>query len=105
MPDITTLGDGSFPTLIVVEGEVIDPPHATELYDAICAAVKRRSQAVQLDLSGVDMFGSVGINALLQGRQEAQNLGCSVTVVAASAMVRRVLEITGLIELLGLGEG
>jgi anti-anti-sigma factor len=105
VPDITTLGDGS-PTLIVVEGEVMDPPQATELYEAICAAVKKgRVEAVEVDLGGVDLFGSLGINALLHARQEAQHLGCSVTVVAASAIVRRVLEITGLSELLGLGEG
>jgi anti-sigma B factor antagonist len=106
VPDITTVGDGSRPTLVFVEGEVIDPTHGTALYDAICAAVKKgRPGAVEVDLSGVDLLGSVGINALLQARQEAQNLGCTVTLVAASAIVRRVLDITGLSELFGLAEG
>jgi len=90
VPEISTLSDGTSVERIVVEGEVVDPADALELYEAICWAVRRRAEAVEVDLAGVDLFGSVGINALLQGRQEAQNLGCSITVVAASAIVRRV---------------
>jgi anti-anti-sigma regulatory factor len=59
---------------------------------------------VEVDRSAVDLFGSVGINALLKARQEAGIIGCAVTVIAASAIVRKVLEITCLTKLLGLDQ-
>jgi len=90
---------------LVLDGEVIDPPHAVELYEAICREVQHHANAVEVDLSGVDLFGSAGINALLMARKEAELVGCVVTVIAASPIVRRVLEITALTELLGLDEG
>jgi anti-anti-sigma factor len=88
--------------LLALDGEVIDPPQGSELYEAICRVVKRRAKAVEVDLSSVELFGSAGINALLRARHEAEIVGCAVTVVAASQIVRRVLEITSLTELLGL---
>ena len=102
MPSLTTLSDDAAVKRVVVKGEVLDPDHASELYAAICREVKHRAKVVEVDLSGVELFGCAGINALLKARHEAEILGCVVTVVAASQLVRRVLEITSLTELLGL---
>jgi anti-anti-sigma factor len=104
VPEITTRSDGSPTRLVVVTGEVIDPPHATQLYDAICEEVHQRAKTVEVDPSGVDLFGSVAINALLHAHQDAKRLGCAVVVVSASPLVRRVFEITDLAELLGLDQ-
>jgi anti-anti-sigma factor len=105
VPEITIPGDGGPTRLVVVTGEVVDPPHGTQLYEAICEQVHHRAKTVEVDLSGVDLFGSEAINALLHAYQDAKRLGCAVRVVAASPFVHRVLEITDLTELLGLGQG
>lgn len=105
VPEITTRSDDGPTRVVVVTGEVIDPSHATELYDAICEEVHNRAKTIEVDLAGVDLFGSQGINGLLHAFQDAKRLGCAVTVVAASPFVRRVLEITDLVELLGLDQG
>ena len=102
MPDISTFRDGVHPPVVVVEGEVADPSDETLLYDAVCAAVKDGPIAVHVDLADVPYLGSVGINALIRACQEASRLGSEVTVVAASPLVRQVLEITGCDGLLGL---
>jgi len=105
VPEITTQGDGTPTQRVVVTGEVLDPPDASQLYDAICETVGQLAKRVEVDLSGVELFGSQAINALLHARQDAERLGCEVTVVAASPLVRKVLEVTALTEILGLDEG
>lgn len=105
MPEITTRSDGTLTRQVVVAGEILDPSDASQLYEVICEAVRHRAKSVEVDLSGVELFGSVAINALLHAQQDAKRLGCAVTVVAASPLVRRVLEITDLTEVLGLPEG
>jgi anti-anti-sigma factor len=105
VPEITTRSDGTPTTRLVVTGEVLEAPDASPLYDAVCDAVRQRAKSVEVDLAGVELFGSQAINALLQARQDAKRLGCAVTVVATSPLVRRVLEITALTEILGLPEG
>jgi len=90
---------------LVAEGEIVDPPDEAELHDAICAAVKQHATEVLIDLTGVAFMGSVGLNALVRAHCEAKRLGCTVTVVGVSPLVRRVLEVTDLAELFGLDEG
>jgi stage II sporulation protein AA (anti-sigma F factor antagonist) len=102
VPEITTRGGGGLTRLVVVTGEVVDPPHATQLYEAICEEVHHRAKTVEVDLSGVELFGSQAINGLLHAYQDAKRLGCAVTIVSASPFVRRVLEITDLTDLFGL---
>jgi anti-anti-sigma factor len=105
VPEITIPGDGGPSRLVVVRGEVVDPPDGTRLYEAICEQVRDRAKTIEVDLSGVDLFGSEAINALLHAFQDAKRLRCAVRVVAASPFVHRVLEISGLTELLGLDDG
>jgi anti-anti-sigma factor len=105
VPEITTVGNGVSVMRIVVEGDVVDPPHSSALYDAICGAMTCRAVTVEVDLSEVVLFGSVGINSLIQARQHAARVGCEVTVVGASPFVRRVFEITGLTDVFGMDEG
>lgn len=104
MPKIVALGGPRTPNLVVVEGDVIDPGDGPALHEAICSAVRGRATSVEVDLSGVELFGSIGISALLEAKGEANAAGCALTVVATSPIVRRVLEITGLVEWFGLHE-
>jgi anti-anti-sigma factor len=95
VPEITTRGE--LPSRrVVVDGDLVDPTDGDQLYDAICREVRAQAASVELDLSGVELFGSTAINGLLKANQDAQRQGCLVIIVAASPLVRRVLEITSL---------
>jgi anti-anti-sigma factor len=88
--------------VLVVDGEIADPSHADQLYEAICASVQRGATVVELDLTAVPFLTSVGISALLRARQDAVPRHCDLKVVAVSRLVRKTLEATNLTELLGL---
>jgi anti-anti-sigma factor len=105
VPEITTQRSDTPSWRIVVEGEVIDPPDGSQLYEVICEAVHCRAKSVEVDLSGVDLFGSEGLNALVHAHQDAKRLGCLISVSAVSPLVRRVFEVTRLTELFGLEQG
>ncbi|WP_431683202.1 STAS domain-containing protein [Kitasatospora sp. KL5] len=47
-----------------------------------------------VDLSGVELFTSSGLNALSQARSAAADRGVPVVLLAPSGAVRRVLELT-----------
>jgi len=91
--------------VVVVNGEIMDPPDAAQLYEVVRGAVAPPATTVEIDLDGVNLFGAAGIRALLEAEQEASRRGCSVSVVAASPLVRRVLQVTSLTERFGLAEG
>ncbi|MEV6206225.1 STAS domain-containing protein [Kitasatospora sp. NPDC051914] len=56
-------------------------------------------QVLAVDLSGVELFTSSGLNALLQVRSAAADRGVPVVLLAPSGAVRRVLELTEAAEL------
>jgi len=100
---ISTVGGRGTALLVKVAGEVADPLEADGLYDAICLEIRRQASAVEVDLSDVEILTSVGISALLKAKADAEALSCSLSVIAASPIVRRVLEVTDLVEHFGLG--
>ena len=59
---------------------------------------------VELDLSGVTFLDSSALNALVVGRRMAVDAGVPVTIVAASQVVRRMLDLTALTAVFGLPE-
>ena len=59
---------------------------------------------VLLDLSGLDFMDSTGIQVLLEADAAARANGHSMTVGNLSPAVRRVLEISGVLERLPLAE-
>ena len=102
---ITTVGGQGTTLLVKVAGEVADPPDADSLYDAISTEVRQGAFAVEVDLSDVEILTSVGITALLKAKTEAAQRGCPLSLVAASPIVHRVLEVTRLLEHFGLEPG
>jgi len=102
---ITTVGGRGTALLVKVAGEVADPPDGDSLYDAISVEVRRGAFAVEVDLTDVEILTSVGITALLKAKAEAAEHGCPLRVIAASPIVRRVLEITDLVGHFGLEPG
>ncbi|MEV5819012.1 STAS domain-containing protein [Micromonospora haikouensis] len=59
--------------------------------------------SLELDFGGVRFLDSSGILVLLRAQGRAADRGCRLTVADVQPTVRRVLEITGVLELLGLG--
>jgi stage II sporulation protein AA (anti-sigma F factor antagonist) len=60
---------------------------------------------VLLDLSGLDFMDSTGIQVLLEADAAARANGHSMTVGSLSPAVRRVLEISGVLERLPFADG
>lgn len=95
-------GSGSERT-VVVRGEVdLDSSDqlSRALSDTVAAVGEGPSARVHLDLAGVGYMDSTGLRAVLMARDELRQRDGSLDVVAASAIVRRLIEITGLHDLL-----
>jgi anti-anti-sigma factor len=92
--DITIRADGD-PTVLAVGGEV-DIVTVESFSQALSDA--QRSPRVVVDLSEVTFMDSAGINALV-GAYHRVPSDCELRVIGLRPNVRRVFEITGLIEL------
>ena len=89
---------------IAVRGE-IDYSNADDLAQAIRDAVAEWSPpTVRIDLKDATFIDSTGLGALIAGYHCATATGGAFVVVNPSAGFRRVLTVTGLIGLFGLGE-
>ena len=91
--------DGS--VTISVTGE-IDSSNCTELHDELLRAAAGDDGRCTVDLSGVSFMDSSGLRALLIGHRALSDAGKAFVVAGVSDSVRRLLEITGLLERFGL---
>ena len=83
-----------------VEGEV-DMTTAPMLLDAIlCAAIGHGPCNVAVDLRNVSFMDSTGIHVLAIAHRRLVPEGCHLVVCSPSGLVRRILEITGLDDVL-----
>ena len=91
-----------FPGVLVLSpvGEV-DVATASVLRDAGQQAVEVAARAVVVDLDGLTFCGSTGLVLLLECRDAAVAAGLTFGTAGGPPIVRRVLDITGLTELLG----
>jgi len=81
---------------LVVEGEIDGEsvPHFTAaIFDVVIVADK----ATVLDLTRVTFFGSEGIGCLITGQALANDHGIEL-VIEPSLIVRRVLEVVGMVD-------
>lgn len=83
-----------------IRGE-IDMSSAPRLHAVLERSIAR-TKRVSLDLSGVSFMDSSGVNLLLRAVVAGRDMGCSLAVVAASRQVRQVLQISGVVEVVGL---
>jgi anti-anti-sigma factor len=99
MLSITTapVGDGIMG--VCVAGEV-DLETAEQVTDAVRTALAGRPREVHIDMAAVTFLDSSGIRTLLQAHREAADQQVVLRVVNAHQRVAKVLEITGLLELL-----
>jgi anti-anti-sigma factor len=64
------------------------------------AVAAHAPQRVEIDLSGLDFCDSSGISALFTARAYADEAGARFLVTGPTGMVRRVMEITGVLDVL-----
>ena len=94
--DISVETDGSLVT-VKVGGEV-DAHNCSELGEAILAAAPDDSPKVVLDAGELGFIDSSAISELLRIREELTERGGSLALRNLGSSVRRVLEITGLLD-------
>ena len=80
----------------------VDLATAPALRDELLGPLDRDGVHLVVDARDVTFMDSSGVNVLVRARERAAALGGSLHVVTGSSGVRRVLEITGLDERLGL---
>jgi anti-sigma B factor antagonist len=87
--------------ILSVEGE-IDLGTVASLEQAVTTALGRAEHALLvIDLSQVGFLSSAGISALLKTKQSSEELSVAFRlVVPQGAVMRRSLEITGLLDVL-----
>jgi anti-sigma B factor antagonist len=87
---------------IVVAGE-IDSSNCAALQDELVRLAATPGDTLcTVDLVGVGFMDSSGLRALLLGQRAMADAGKTMVIVGASDSVRRLLEITGLLERFGL---
>ena len=87
---------------LIVSGEV-DLESSRSLSEALSEVVSSRQ--VSLDLTGVGYMDSTGLRTILVAKEELERAGGNLNVVAASNIVNRLIQISGVSELLGQPEG
>lgn len=86
-------------TVVVLDGD-FDLP-SVEIFDEAFERVGTDAAPVVVDTTGVRFIDSSGLNALARSRETAQSAGFPLTiVVAASSAVDRVLDVSGLTDVL-----
>lgn len=95
---------GPHPDRLMLDGELDGAEH-DNLRDAVVAVLRDRpGRPVEIDASGLTFLDSGGVRALLMCHDQARRAGAGagLVMVAASLIVRQVLEITALLEMFGL---
>jgi anti-sigma B factor antagonist len=96
---LTTADDGC---VVALAGE-IDATSAPDLLDWLRAAIDRPGcRNVEIDLSGLRFLDSSGIRSLIQAYGLARARGVRVHASNPQHMVRRVLQLTGVLQMLGV---
>ena len=88
-------GDGG--TIVAISGEV------DVCTEARLPIIRERGPRLMLDVSGVSFMDCAGLRALLATRRRAELRGGFMRLIAASAAVRRITELTGTHEALATG--
>ena len=80
--------------IVAVSGEV-DVCTEDPLQQVLLRIMRERSARIFLDVSGVSFMDCAGLRALLTTRRRAELRGGCMRLIATSAAVRRIIELTG----------
>jgi anti-sigma B factor antagonist len=94
---------GDMPTVVVAAAGEIDTANNQRL-EQVLSSLAHGDADVVVNPSAVTFMDSSGLRALLTGQRAVLASGRSFRVGAASDSARRVLEITGLADVLGLAQ-
>ena len=100
---ITTTTAEDLAVTVAAEGEV-DVSCASELRDAISAALDGDATSVTIDLAQVPYIDSTGIGVLVGAAHRGAETGTTVRVANPQRNVRRVLAMLGVVNELGIDE-
>ena len=92
-------GDGG--TIMAISGEV-DICTEAQLQQSLLRIIRERPASLMLDVSGVSFMDCAGLRALLVTRRRAEMRGVFLRLIATSAAVRRIIELTGAQEALAM---
>jgi anti-anti-sigma factor len=98
---VTTYRQGDA-AVVELAGE-LDLHSSGDLTVAIGRLLDDDPRTIQIDARGLTFADSAGLRALLLARAEAEQRGVTLRLTQASAPLDRLLEMTGLREILGLG--
>ena len=86
--------------VVTVCGE-IDIATCDQLCEGLNTAITLSGvKTIVVDLTQTQFMDSSGVKALVQGRQAAQTAGIDYRITGAARQVRRVLEVTGVLDFL-----
>lgn len=91
---------GDAPTVVVAAVGEIDAANNQHLEDVLTSLAHGDADVV-VDLGAVTFIDSSGLRSLLTGQRSARAAGRGFRIADASDAVRRVLEITGVADVLG----
>lgn len=89
-------------TYIEVSGEV-DLSTAPQLRDAIMHGLQAGPKWLVIDFARVDYLDSSGVHVLFECHRVAEERSAAMSIAAAPAHIRRVLEITGVTGVIDVG--
>ena len=92
-------GDGG--TIVAISGEV-DVGTEAQLQQSLLRIMRECGAKLMLDVSGVSFMDCAGLRALLATRRRAEIRGGFLRLIATSAAVGRIIELTGAQEALAL---
>ena len=90
-------------TVLVLEGE-LDLAEAGDATRALAAAAEGASLGVEADLTGLGFLGSTGIRVLIDASADALGRGLGFRVVPGGGPARRIIDLLGVGERLGVDE-
>ena len=95
----TRPGDGG--TIVAISGEV-DVCTEAQLQQSLLRIIRERPANLMLDVSGVSFMDCAGLRALRATLRRAEMRGVYLRLIATSAAVRRIIELTGAQEALAI---
>ena len=98
---MATSEDGDGAVTLAIQGE-IDFGNVAALRARLSELIRSGTGPLTIDLSGVDFVDSTTIGVLIQAKKRLEQSGRELRMIQPKPSVRRVFELAGLVDFLGL---